>query len=91
MAIGTSKGAFYEDEFHYESAQWDSKYDDNVVDPSRMMQSKSIGADPHNILDDQGNIVDYDMPNIPELSPILKPLSKIENYLDPIELTRPLQ
>ena len=29
MGIGTSLGAFYEDQFHQSAAQWDPKYDDN--------------------------------------------------------------
>ena len=35
MGIGTSKGAFYEDQFHYSQSQWDHKYDDNVVNPNK--------------------------------------------------------
>jgi len=33
MGIGTSKGAYYEDDYHYHAAQWDDKYDDNVIKP----------------------------------------------------------
>lgn len=42
MGIGTSHGAFYDDEFHYESAKWDDKYDDNVVTPPQMNTNKSL-------------------------------------------------
>lgn len=37
MGIGTSLGAFYDDSFHHAAAQWDDKYDDNVIDPDRPM------------------------------------------------------
>lgn len=33
MAIGTSSGAYYDDAHHRAAADWDSKYDENVLDP----------------------------------------------------------
>lgn len=35
MGVGTSLGAYYDDEFHYSSAKWDDKYDDNIITPSK--------------------------------------------------------
>lgn len=34
MGIGTSMGAYYDDSFHQAAADWDPKYDNNVVDPA---------------------------------------------------------
>lgn len=79
MPISDSKGGFYEDEFHHAAAGWESKYDDNVIQPSvvtgqfsedfdnnikmptQMMRDKTLGSDPRNIYNDQGDIVDYDL------------------------------
>lgn len=36
MGIGTSKGAFYRDEGHFQASQWDNRYDDNVVSPQEL-------------------------------------------------------
>lgn len=41
MGIGTSKGAFYEDQFHYSQSQWDPKYDDNEVTPQKRDGNKT--------------------------------------------------
>lgn len=42
MGIGTSKGAFYEDQFHYAQSQWDPKYDDNEISPNKMQTDKKL-------------------------------------------------
>lgn len=42
MGIGTSKGAFYEDEFDYLRSVWDDKYDENVVTPRDMQTNKQL-------------------------------------------------
>lgn len=42
MAIGTSMGAYYDDEFHHAAAGWDNKYDDNEVTPFQMDQNKQL-------------------------------------------------
>lgn len=63
MGIGTSKGAYYEDQFHYSQSQWDPKYDTNdknVLAPDTVQRNKDLNSDPNNITDDGGNIVDYD-------------------------------
>jgi hypothetical protein len=44
MGIGTSMGAYYDDEFHHAAARWDDKYDDNVIDPSTMYTNKALDA-----------------------------------------------
>lgn len=38
MGIGTSLGAYFDDEFHYQSAQWDPKYDTNEYDTGEVQQ-----------------------------------------------------
>lgn len=42
MGIGTSKGAFYDDEFHYAQSQWDPKYDNNVITPEQQKTNKAL-------------------------------------------------
>lgn len=42
MAIGTSQGAFYEDQFHYSQSQWDPKYDDNEITPNKQRTDKAL-------------------------------------------------
>lgn len=42
MGIGTSKGAFYEDQFHYAQSQWDDSYDNNVVKPEDVETNKKL-------------------------------------------------
>lgn len=43
MGIGTSKGAFYEDQFHYAQSQWDpGKFDDNEITPNKQQTDKSL-------------------------------------------------
>lgn len=42
MGIGTSLGAFYDDEHHYAASQWDDKYDNNIVTPNDMQQNKQL-------------------------------------------------
>jgi len=44
MGIGTSKGAFYRDEGHYQASQWDDKYDDNVITPQDLKTRKDLDA-----------------------------------------------
>ena len=36
MSIGTSMGAYYDDEFHREASKWDPKYDNNEVSPNEL-------------------------------------------------------
>lgn len=48
MGIGTSLGAYYDDSFHQAAAQWNSKYDNNVMDPD--MQDDATAGD-KNIVD----------------------------------------
>ena len=33
MGIGTSLGAYFDDDFHHAAAKWDNKYDDNEDTP----------------------------------------------------------
>jgi hypothetical protein len=42
MGIGTSMGAYYEDEFHMAAAQWDPKYDDNEITPDQMGTNQQL-------------------------------------------------
>lgn len=45
MGIGTSKGAYYEDEHHQAAAEWDPKYETNdkmVVTPQEVDQNKQM-------------------------------------------------
>jgi hypothetical protein len=46
MGIGTSLGAFYDDEFHYQQSQYDPKRfdtnDDNVVSPNKFQTDKTL-------------------------------------------------
>lgn len=47
MGIGTSKGAFYEDDFEYLRSQWDRKYDtndQNVIHPNQVEQGQQLDA-----------------------------------------------
>ena len=44
MGIGTSLGAYFDDDFHHAAAKWDNKYDDNEYDAdetSQKIQSQS--------------------------------------------------
>lgn len=59
MGIGTSKGAFYEDEFHKAVEDWNNFDSSMVVSPDKYQADKRINSDPNNIYDDQGDIVDY--------------------------------
>lgn len=63
MGIGTSLGAYFEDDFNHQAGvPYIPKIkDDNSVTPDDMLSNKEINTDPKNIYDDQGNIVDYDM------------------------------
>lgn len=62
MGIGTSLGAYYDDSFRQAAAQWNPKlYDDNELTPSQLQRNLTIDADPRNITDDSGSIVDYDI------------------------------
>lgn len=38
MSIGTSLGAYFDDDFHYQASQWDPKYDTNEYDPGEVQQ-----------------------------------------------------
>jgi hypothetical protein len=42
MGIGTSMGAYYDDEFHHSAAQWDNKYDENVIHPNKMQTDRLL-------------------------------------------------
>lgn len=42
MGIGTSKGAFYDSEAHFQASQWDNRYDNNVVTPNDMKTNKEL-------------------------------------------------
>lgn len=42
MAVGSSIGAYYDDEFHQAAAQWDDKYDDNIVTPPQAQTNKQL-------------------------------------------------
>ena len=59
MAIGTSKGAFYEDQFHYAQSQWDPKYDDNEVSPNKMQTDKQLDKEELNPSTGLGIEVNY--------------------------------
>jgi len=68
MGIGTSKGAFYEDEFHYQSSVWDPKYDPNddkmVVTPPQVEQNKQLEQQDYSVMG--GIDVNYKAP-VPQL------------------------
>jgi len=88
MAIGTSDGSVYENDFEHAAAQHDPTLDKNRIDvykgnppdtkdnnvvepaptrdenvqtPNQLKNNLDIGKDPHNIYDEQGNIIDYDL------------------------------
>jgi hypothetical protein len=42
MPIGTSLGAYFDDSFHHATAQWDEKYDDNVITPDQSNTNKQL-------------------------------------------------
>jgi hypothetical protein len=42
MGIGTSMGAYYDDEFHHAAARWDDKYDDNVIAPNTLYTNRAL-------------------------------------------------
>lgn len=42
MGVGSSMGAYYDDEFHQAAAQWDDKYDDNVITPNQAQTNKQL-------------------------------------------------
>lgn len=42
MGIGTSLGAYYDDAFHQAAAQWDPKYDDNIITPGQVDQNRQM-------------------------------------------------
>lgn len=42
MGIGTSQGAYYDDGHHRAAAEWDNKYDDNVLTPGQVETNKQL-------------------------------------------------
>lgn len=52
MGIGTSKGAFYTDEGHYNSSMWDNRYDDNIVSPQELQDRKDYAPPTIKVSDD---------------------------------------
>lgn len=102
MGIGTSLGAYYDDEFHYSSAQWDPKYDDNIVNsepleprlgqsPSPLTEdrnnlSPSVMMDQKNQTNDPALIYD-DRGNVVDYDkPSLKPLAPMQNDSTPMSI-----
>lgn len=67
MGVGTSLGAYFDDDFHFQQNQWNPKKfpssDENVVAPDTMQKNKIINSDPKNIIDDSGSIVGYGTDN----------------------------
>jgi len=52
MGIGTSMGAYYDDEFHRAAAEWDPKYDDNIQSPTNdQMKDSSAEVSPQTLED----------------------------------------
>lgn len=45
MGIGTSLGAYYDNEHHYASANWNDKYDNNVLDPDILNPEDATSSD----------------------------------------------
>lgn len=77
MGIGTSKGAYYDDEFHHAAAQWDDKYDENVIHPNKMQVDRMLDDAELDPSTGMGIEVDYKV--LPDVGP--SPLSQaVDNF-----------
>lgn len=109
MPIGSSMGAYYDDEHHQAAEEWKSQFDDNLanpdnlpyklgespssltndrnnMDPLVMQSQKNQNKDPALIYNDQGDVVDYDMPKMAPMSPLSHTLSPLPQDLSPMPL-----
>jgi len=102
MSVGSSTGEHFEDVLHSQVGRFfvdnqqsvkdpEGTQDQNIVTPQQIEDSKRINADPKNIYDDQGNIVDYDFwgtgpRKLPDnQSPETQPRSGYDTPLSPLE------